>query len=71
MTWAEFGNLHPFAPAEQSQGYQQLTRELELMLCEATGYDAVGPLSLIIEPEHYAIGVWFCVFGEYIFDEIA
>ncbi|MQU06014.1 aminomethyl-transferring glycine dehydrogenase [Pseudomonas helleri] len=42
VTWAEFGNLHPFAPAEQSQGYQQLTRELELMLCEATGYDAVS-----------------------------
>ncbi|MGP5566228.1 aminomethyl-transferring glycine dehydrogenase [Pseudomonas helleri] len=42
VTWAEFGNLHPFAPTEQSQGYQQLTRELELMLCEATGYDAVS-----------------------------
>ncbi|MDG9779926.1 aminomethyl-transferring glycine dehydrogenase [Metapseudomonas otitidis] len=42
ITWAEFGNLHPFAPAEQSQGYQQLTRELEAMLCAATGYDAVS-----------------------------
>lgn len=42
VTWAEFGNLHPFAPAEQSQGYQQLTDELEAMLCAATGYDAVS-----------------------------
>ncbi|MDU9416858.1 aminomethyl-transferring glycine dehydrogenase [Pseudomonas sp. zfem005] len=42
VTWAEFGNLHPFAPAEQSQGYQQLTTELETMLCAATGYDAVS-----------------------------
>ncbi|MGR1217404.1 aminomethyl-transferring glycine dehydrogenase [Metapseudomonas otitidis] len=42
ITWAEFGNLHPFVPAEQSQGYQQLTQELEAMLCAATGYDAVS-----------------------------
>ncbi|WP_028696655.1 aminomethyl-transferring glycine dehydrogenase [Pseudomonas cremoricolorata] len=42
VTWAEFGNLHPFAPTEQSQGYLQLTRELEAMLCAATGYDAVS-----------------------------
>ncbi|TDF78392.1 aminomethyl-transferring glycine dehydrogenase [Pseudomonas sp. H9] len=42
VTWAEFGTLHPFAPAEQSQGYQQLTDELEAMLCAATGYDAVS-----------------------------
>ena len=42
VTWAEFGNLHPFAPSEQSQGYQQLTDELEAMLCAATGYDGVS-----------------------------
>ncbi|PYB96134.1 aminomethyl-transferring glycine dehydrogenase [Pseudomonas sp. MB-090624] len=42
VTWAEFGNLHPFAPAEQSQGYLQMTTELEAMLCAATGYDAVS-----------------------------
>ncbi|WP_369987914.1 aminomethyl-transferring glycine dehydrogenase [Pseudomonas xanthosomatis] len=42
VTWAEFGNLHPFAPAAQSQGYLQMTRELEAMLCAATGYDAVS-----------------------------
>ncbi|MGY3297474.1 glycine dehydrogenase [Pseudomonas sp. TE6288] len=42
VTWAEFGNLHPFAPAAQSQGYLQMTSELEAMLCAATGYDAVS-----------------------------
>ncbi|TFF40586.1 aminomethyl-transferring glycine dehydrogenase [Pseudomonas sp. RIT623] len=42
VTWAEFGNLHPFAPAAQSQGYRQMTSELEAMLCAATGYDAVS-----------------------------
>jgi glycine dehydrogenase len=42
VTWPEFGNLHPFAPAEQAAGYAQLTSELEAMLCAATGYDAVS-----------------------------
>ncbi|MFJ2523902.1 aminomethyl-transferring glycine dehydrogenase [Pseudomonas capeferrum] len=42
ITWPEFGNLHPFAPAEQSLGYRQLTDELQAMLCEATGYDAMS-----------------------------
>jgi glycine dehydrogenase len=42
ITWPEFGALHPFAPAEQTQGYQQLIQELEAMLCAATGYDAMS-----------------------------
>jgi len=42
VTWDTIGGLHPFAPAEQSAGYAQMTRELEQMLCEATGYDAVS-----------------------------
>jgi glycine dehydrogenase len=42
VTWAEFGALHPFAPAAQSAGYQQLTDELEAMLCAATGYDSIS-----------------------------
>ncbi|ARR51125.1 glycine dehydrogenase (aminomethyl-transferring) [Photobacterium damselae subsp. damselae] len=40
ITWPEFGQLHPFAPQEQSQGYQKLTQSLAAMLCEITGYDA-------------------------------
>jgi len=42
ITWPAFANVHPFVPAEQSQGYRQLTDELEAMLCAATGYDAVS-----------------------------
>ncbi len=42
VTWPEFGGIHPFAPAEQSQGYTQLIDELEAMLVECTGYDAVS-----------------------------
>ena len=29
ITWPEFGNLHPFAPAEQAAGYHELFRRLE------------------------------------------
>ncbi len=42
ITWPEFGQMHPFVPAEQSQGYQQMISELEAMLCACTGYDAVS-----------------------------
>ncbi len=42
VTWREFGAIHPFAPLEQTQGYQQLFEELEQMLCEATGFAAVS-----------------------------
>ena len=42
VTWAEFSDLHPFAPAEQAEGYHQLFRELEDMLKACTGYDAVS-----------------------------
>jgi glycine dehydrogenase len=42
VTWKEFGGMHPFVPFDQSQGYLQLIDELEKMLCECTGYDAVS-----------------------------
>ncbi len=42
VTWPEFGNIHPLAPAEQAQGYQELIASLEAMLVECTGYDAVS-----------------------------
>lgn len=42
ITWPEFASIHPFAPAEQTAGYRQLTDELEQMLCTVTGYDAVS-----------------------------
>ncbi len=42
ITWPEFTQIHPFAPAEQAQGYQQLVEELSAALCEITGYDAIS-----------------------------
>ena len=42
VTWPEFADMHPFAPAEQSAGYHRLVEELERMLVEITGYDAVS-----------------------------
>ncbi|MEV7083863.1 aminomethyl-transferring glycine dehydrogenase [Streptomyces sp. NPDC093516] len=42
VTWPEFGQLHPFAPAEQAAGYLTLIRELEDRLAEVTGYDKVS-----------------------------
>ncbi|MER1965964.1 aminomethyl-transferring glycine dehydrogenase [Castellaniella sp. GW247-6E4] len=42
VTWPEFGNMHPFAPAGQAQGYQELIDRLSAALCEITGYDAVS-----------------------------
>ncbi|GAB7187534.1 aminomethyl-transferring glycine dehydrogenase [Kitasatospora sp. Ki12] len=42
VTWPEFGQLHPFAPIEQAQGYLTLIRQLEQQLVEVTGYDAVS-----------------------------
>jgi glycine dehydrogenase len=42
ITWPEFGKLHPFAPVDQTQGYQQIFKELEQMLCEITGFAAVS-----------------------------
>ena len=42
ITWREFSQMHPFAPLEQAQGYQQLFEELEHMLAEITGFDAVS-----------------------------
>lgn len=42
ITWPEFANIHPLAPAEQTRGYHDLISGLEAMLVECTGYDAVS-----------------------------
>ncbi|BAZ44031.1 glycine dehydrogenase [Chondrocystis sp. NIES-4102] len=42
VTWAEFGNIHPFVPLEQTQGYQQLFSELEAWLSEITGFAGIS-----------------------------
>jgi glycine dehydrogenase len=42
LSWSEFGNLHPFAPAHQARGYHIMFHELEEMLCEITGFAAIS-----------------------------
>ena len=42
VTWPEFANVHPLAPAAQTRGYGELIAGLEAMLVEVTGYDAVS-----------------------------
>ena len=42
LSWSEFGNLHPFAPANQARGYHIMFHELEEMLCEITGFKAMS-----------------------------
>ena len=42
ITWPEFANIHPFAPADQTQGYAELTKDLSAKLCDITGYDAMS-----------------------------
>jgi len=42
ITWPEFANLHPFAPAEDAAGYAELIGQLEGWLAEITGYARVS-----------------------------
>ena len=42
ISWPEFARMHPFAPAEQTRGYQQLFQQLERWLAEITGFAAVS-----------------------------
>tara|TARA_B100001123_G_scaffold427325_2_gene542715 strand:+ start:221 stop:2053 length:1833 start_codon:yes stop_codon:yes gene_type:complete len=42
ITWAEFSDIHPFAPLDQAQGYMELISDLEEWLLECTGYDAIS-----------------------------
>ena len=42
VSWPEFADVHPFAPAAQTSGYTTLVEQLEGWLAEITGYDAVS-----------------------------
>jgi glycine dehydrogenase len=42
VTWPEFANLHPYAPADQTKGYQKLFNDLEKWLAEITGFAAIS-----------------------------
>ena len=40
VSWPCFGGLHPFAPASQTIGYQEIVKELSTYLCQTTGFTA-------------------------------
>jgi glycine dehydrogenase len=42
VTWPQFGNIHPFAPSDQTGGYMQLLDELNQYLCEITGFSKMS-----------------------------
>ncbi|NIC41827.1 aminomethyl-transferring glycine dehydrogenase [Aquabacterium sp. A08] len=42
ITWPEFAHLHPYAPADQLEGYRLLDEQLRAWLCQATGYAAIS-----------------------------
>ncbi|MCG9754649.1 aminomethyl-transferring glycine dehydrogenase [Shewanella insulae] len=41
VSWPEFGNMHPFCPQDQAEGYAELIEELSNWLVDITGYDAM------------------------------
>jgi glycine dehydrogenase len=51
VSWPAFGNLHPFAPAEQATGYAAMIDELAGWLCTITGFD-----TLCVQPNSGAQG---------------
>jgi len=42
VSWREFSMIHPFAPEDQTLGYQELITDLSSKLCTITGYDAMS-----------------------------
>ena len=42
ISWPEFNTIHPFAPADQTRGYQEMIEDLNAKLCAVTGYDAIS-----------------------------
>ena len=42
LSWPEFGNIHPFVPADQVEGYLELIDEMEKDLCEITGFKGMS-----------------------------
>jgi glycine dehydrogenase len=42
VTWPELGQIHPFAPANQTEGYQEMIHNLEMWLMEVTGFTGVS-----------------------------
>ncbi len=62
LTWAELGNVHPYAPKDQVQGSLQIVEEMSHDLAIATGFDAcslqpnsgaAGEYAALIAIKHY------------------
>ncbi len=68
ITWPEFAQIHPFAPAAQTAGYRELIVALERMLCAITGYAAVSLQPNAGSQGEFAgllvIRAWHCARGE-------
>lgn len=42
ITWAEFSDIHPYAPEAQTAGYRELLADMENSLKAITGFDAIS-----------------------------
>ncbi len=42
LSWTEACNIHPYAPADQAEGYMEMIREVSEWLCKITGFKAVS-----------------------------
>ena len=42
LTWPQFAQIHPFAPADQTEGYNELIAELNKDLSEITGFASMS-----------------------------
>merc|ERR1719163_328905 len=42
VTWPEFGDLHPFIPADQAEGYAKMIKHSEELLADITGFKGVS-----------------------------
>jgi len=42
LSWPNWGNMHPFVPIEQAEGYQEVFKDLESSLNEITGFYATS-----------------------------
>jgi len=42
LSWPELSDIHPFVPTDQAEGYAAMFADLERMLCEITGFDAIS-----------------------------
>jgi glycine dehydrogenase len=42
LSWPAFSSMHPFAPKNQTEGYQKIIKDLESYLAIVTGFDATS-----------------------------